>query len=35
MTAAIEVDREELVEFCRRNSIGRLALFGSAAMWTY
>ena len=25
----IEVNRAELADFCRRNSIGRLALFGS------
>jgi len=29
MTAAIEVNRQELDEFCRRNSIRRLSLFGS------
>jgi predicted nucleotidyltransferase len=29
MTAAVAVSREELDEFCRRNSIRRPALFGS------
>ena len=29
MTAAVEVNRQELIEFCRRNSVRRLALFGS------
>jgi predicted nucleotidyltransferase len=29
MTAAIAVDRAELSEFCRSNSIKRPALFGS------
>ncbi|MGA3040233.1 MAG: nucleotidyltransferase domain-containing protein [Bryobacteraceae bacterium] len=29
MTPPISVDNEELAEFCRRNSVRRLALFGS------
>ena len=29
MTSTIEVPREELAEFCRRNRIQRLSLFGS------
>jgi len=29
MTAAVEVNRQRLVEFCRTNSVRRLALFGS------
>jgi len=29
MTAAVESNRQELVEFCRRNSVRRLSLFGS------
>jgi predicted nucleotidyltransferase len=29
MTVAVEVNRQELIEFCRRNSVRRLALFGS------
>jgi predicted nucleotidyltransferase len=29
MTAAVEVNRQRLVEFCRTNSLRRLALFGS------
>lgn len=29
MTAAIAIDNKELSEFCRRNSVRRLSLFGS------
>ncbi|MGV3720314.1 MAG: nucleotidyltransferase family protein [Actinomycetota bacterium] len=29
MSARIEIDREQLAEFCRRNHIRRLSLFGS------
>ena len=29
MSARIEVDREKIAEFCRRNHIRRLAFFGS------
>ena len=30
MSPKVEIDRKELAEFCRRNGIRRLAVFGSA-----
>jgi len=29
MIAEVEINRPELIDFCRRNSVARLALFGS------
>ncbi len=29
MNAKIKIDREKIAEFCRRNRIGKLSLFGS------